>query len=111
MYKIVINKCYDQIRKEKKSHETVADEKTWEIISSHIAGGGSTELENSETARIIRSLTDKLSPGQKTVFVLCELEGFGHDEAAKIAGISKRNLKANLHYARKKITEMVQKYL
>jgi RNA polymerase sigma-70 factor (ECF subfamily) len=111
MYKIVINKCYDQIRMAKKTQETNADEKTWAAISNHLAGGGSTELENSETGLIIRSLTERLSPRQKMVFILCELEEMSHDEAAEITGLSKRNLKANLHFARKNITEMIQKYL
>jgi RNA polymerase sigma-70 factor, ECF subfamily len=111
MYKIVVNKCYDQIRKTKKSPETNTDEKTWNAISNHIASGESTELENNETALIIKNLTEKLSPRQKIVFVLCELEGMSHQEAAEITGISKRNLKANLHFARKNITEMIQKYL
>lgn len=111
MYKIVANKCYDKIRKAKKSLETIADEKTWAVISNHITGEESTELENNETALIIKSLTEKLSPKQKMVFVLCELEGMSHEEAAAITGISKRNLKADLHFARRNITEMIQKYL
>jgi len=32
------------------------------------------------------------------------------DEVSDITGMSKANVKANLHYARKKISEMIRKY-
>jgi DNA-directed RNA polymerase specialized sigma24 family protein len=34
-----------------------------------------------------------------------------NDEISKITGISKSGVKANLHYARKNISEKVEKYL
>lgn len=111
MYKIVINKCYDELRASKRKQEIITDDKTWAAISSQIAGSQSTELENSETALIIQNLTEKLSPKQKSVFVLCELEELSQEEAAEILNLSKKNIKANLHFARKNINEMIQKYL
>lgn len=111
LYKIVVNKCYDQLRKKKNKPETRADEKTWTYISNHISTEQSTALENRETARIVNMLTDKLSPKQKAVFVLSDLEEMTHEEISEITGMSKRNIKANLHYARKNISEMIEKYM
>jgi RNA polymerase sigma factor (sigma-70 family) len=68
-------------------------------------------LENSETAMIINMLTDKLSPKQKTVFVLSDLEEMTNEEISAITGMSRRNIKANLHFARKNISEMIEKYI
>jgi RNA polymerase sigma-70 factor (ECF subfamily) len=89
----------------------VTDDKTWTFISNSISEGPSTVLENSETARIINTLTNRLSPKQKAVFVLSDLEEMSSDEIAGITGMSKSGIKANLHYARKNISEMVEKYL
>jgi RNA polymerase sigma-70 factor (ECF subfamily) len=111
LYKIVVNKCYDQLRKMKNKPESRADEKTWNYISNHISAEQSTVLENSETAMIIKLLTDKLSPKQKAVFVLSDLEEMTNEEISEITGMSKRNIKANLHYARKNIGEMIEKYM
>ena len=36
LYRIVVNKCYDQLRKRKRNPEFNADEKTWAIISNRI---------------------------------------------------------------------------
>jgi RNA polymerase sigma-70 factor (ECF subfamily) len=61
-------------------------------------------------ALIIKTLTEKLSPKQKAVFVLCDLEDLSHEEISEITGMSRRNLKANLHFARKRIGEMIERY-
>ena len=111
MYRIVVNKCYDEMRKRKRNPEFVADEQTWELISNRISEGPSASLENNETSKIIRILTEKLSSKQKAVFVLSELEGMSNDEISGITGISKSAVKANLHHARKTISERIEKYL
>ncbi len=111
IYRIVINKCYDQMRKKKANPEFSADESTWRLISDKISVEPSADLENSETAMIIKVLTNRLSPKQKAVFVLSDLEQMSHDEISEITGISKTGIKANLHYARKSISVMVEKYL
>jgi len=64
-----------------------------------------------ETSKIIRILTERLSPKQKTVFILSDIEEMSNDEVSEITGIGKSAVKANLHYARKSISEMVEKYL
>ena len=111
IYRIVVNKCYDQIRKRKRNPEFIADEQTWALISNRISVGPSAALENSETSKIIGLLTERLSYKQKTVFVLSDLEGMSNDEISEITGISKSAVKANLYHARKSISEKVEKYL
>lgn len=111
LYRIVVNKCYDFLRKEKKNIEERADDKTWELISNKISDASASVIENDETAKIIKLLTGKLSPKQKSVFVLSDLEEMTPEEISEITGMSRRNIKANLHYARKNIGEMLQKYI
>lgn len=111
VYRIVVNKCLDQLRKKKRNPEFIADEKMWAVLSDRIADGASSELENNETAGIIKMLTEKLSPKQKTVFVLSEIEELSSDEISEITGMSKTAIKANLHHARKSISEKIEKYI
>jgi RNA polymerase sigma-70 factor (ECF subfamily) len=111
IYRIVVNKCYDQMRKRKRNPEFNANETTWKLISNTVSQGPSVELENSEISKIITVLTQKLSPKQKAVFVLSDLEGMTNDEISEITGLSKSAVKANLYYARKSISEKVEKYL
>lgn len=111
LYRIVINKCYDQLRRRKKINEYKVDESGWAFISNHISEESVSEMENKETARIINLLTENLSPKQKAVFVLIDLEEMTLDETSSITGMSKVNVKANLHYARERINKMIKKYI
>jgi RNA polymerase sigma-70 factor (ECF subfamily) len=111
IYRITVNKCYDQLRKRKRNPEIIADDTVWVLLSNKVSQEPSAELENSETSRIIGILTNRLSPKQKAVFVLSELEEMSSDEISEITGMSKSGIKSNLHYARKSISEMIEKYL
>jgi RNA polymerase sigma-70 factor (ECF subfamily) len=111
IYRIVVNKCYDHMRRAKRNPEFNASEATWTMISNTVSQGTCTELENSEISKIIHVLTQKLSAKQKAVFVLSDLEGMTNDEVSEITGLSKSAVKANLYHARKSISEKVEKYL
>jgi RNA polymerase sigma-70 factor (ECF subfamily) len=111
MYRIVVNKCYDYLRQKKRNPEFNADENTWTYISNTISEKADSELENREITAIIGKLTNRLSPRQKTVFILSDIEQMTNDEICEITGFSKTGVKANLHYARKNISEMIEKYL
>jgi RNA polymerase sigma-70 factor (ECF subfamily) len=111
LYRIVVNKCYDQMRKSKRNPEFVTDEKTWTLICNTVSQAPSAALENEQLAGIINVLTEKLSSKQKAVFVLCDLEGMTNDEVSEITGINKAAVKANLYHARKSISEKIEKYL
>ena len=110
-YRIAVNKCYDQLRKQKRQKESRYDDQGWALISNHLSEEGITELENKENALIINLLTNKLSHKQKAVFILSELEQIPADEIAKITGMTRSAVKANLYYARKNIESLLQKYL
>ncbi len=110
IYRIVVNKCYDELRKRKRNPESGADEKTWGIISNTLADGNSSVLENKEIAMIINLLAGRLSPKQKAVFILADIEEMTHDEISAILGMRKSMIKANLHYARENISRMIEKY-
>jgi RNA polymerase sigma-70 factor, ECF subfamily len=111
MYRIVVNKCYDEMRRKKRSPEFIVDEATWSKLSEKVYENQGSDLENSEMAELIAAMTEKLSPRQKAVFVLADIEEMSNEEISFITGISRLNVKANLHYARKSIGEMIRKYL
>ena len=110
LYRIVINKCYDELRKRKRSQEFSQNGEIWENLADTLSDNSSACLENMELAAIISGLTEKLSPKQKAVFILSDLEDMTNDEIALITGISKLAVKANLYYARKSIKAMLMKY-
>lgn len=112
VYRITVNKCFDLIRKRKQKPELRFDDQAWNLISDRMAGESSgSELENREIGMMIDLLTAKLSPKQKMVFILSEIEQLSYDEISLITGMQKPSIKANLHYARKNLETMIRKYV
>jgi RNA polymerase sigma-70 factor (ECF subfamily) len=111
IYRIAMNKCYDEIRRKKSNPEYSADEATWVAIANKLSDGTDSSFENKEIALVINTLTNRLSPKQKAAFILSDIEELSADEVSEITGMSKAHIKANLHYARKRISEMIEKYI
>jgi RNA polymerase sigma-70 factor (ECF subfamily) len=51
----------------------------------------------------------KLPPGARQVFVLHDVEGYQHNEIAKMTGLAEGTLRAQLHRARKLLMEMLER--
>jgi RNA polymerase sigma-70 factor (ECF subfamily) len=111
VHRIAMNKCYDLMRKKKQKPEFRFDDQTWTLISERISDKTESDLENREIGMIINLLTEKLSPKQKSIFILCEIEQMSYEEITAITGMHRSAIKANLYYARKKIGSMIGKYL
>lgn len=111
VYRIVMNRCYDKLRHQKSNPEVRGDERTWTLISNTIADGTVSKFENDEISSVIKVLTCNLSPKQKSVFILSDIEELSNDEVSEITGMSKTSVKSNLYFARKNIASMLEKYV
>jgi RNA polymerase sigma-70 factor (ECF subfamily) len=56
----------------------------------------------------LQRAVDDLPPGYRTIFVLHDIEGYEHNEIAKIAGCSIGNSKSQLHKARMKLRDLLK---
>ena len=63
------------------------------------------ELAYDDLLAMVRSL----SPAYRTVFNLYAIDGYSHNEIAELLGITASTSKSNLHKARKKLQELVEK--
>jgi RNA polymerase sigma-70 factor, ECF subfamily len=111
VYRIALNKCYDCLRQRKNNPVLPADDALWKSLSLRIADNSPDLVANSETILIISRLSEYLSPKQKSVFILSDLEDMTHDEISEITGMNKNAVKSNLHFARKSIAEKIEKLL
>jgi RNA polymerase sigma-70 factor (ECF subfamily) len=100
----VVNLCYDKIKANKAHHSLMQ----YDLESSVILNQSSSEnieanLINHDLAQIIWFFTGELTPRQKLVFTLTELEGFSAEEITLITGMSADKIKSNLYCARQNI--------
>src|SRR3984885_6904120 len=56
----------------------------------------------------LQKAVDSLPPGYRMIFVLHDVEGYEHNEIAKIAGCSIGNSKSQLHKARMKLRDLLK---
>lgn len=56
----------------------------------------------------LQRAVDSLPPGYRTIFVLHDVQGYEHNEIAKIVGCSIGNSKSQLHKARMKLRDLLK---
>jgi RNA polymerase sigma-70 factor, ECF subfamily len=108
LYKIVTNLCLDFLKASatRMSRGAIDSEK-------HQAPGGDhsdSDVIYSELKDILNAAVERLTPKQKAVFVLRDMEGLNVEEVEAILDMSAGNIKSNLYYARLRVAEFVQHY-
>lgn len=99
-YTIITNLCFDRLRKKKSVASYVAKTVT---ESQEEQGNPEDVLNNREIVKVLNRLSQNLSPKQKIVFVLRDLEELEMDEVCIITNMPANQVKANLYHARKAI--------
>jgi len=96
IYKIACNACYDKLRTNHSiNHPDFVD---YDCITEE---NQEEELHNKELKKMIIKLTDGLSPKQKLIFTLSDLEDLNVEEITIVTGMSSSKIKSNLYLARK----------
>ena len=101
LYRIAANLCYDRMR-------AAVRRKTdsgFPVEHVDTFANAEAKLINEELISSITVLTGGLSPKQKMVFTLTDLEGLSAAEVHDITGLSPESIKSNLYLARKYIRE------
>jgi RNA polymerase sigma-70 factor (ECF subfamily) len=106
LYTIASRLCLDRIKRNRRLVPMPDDE----IVLHRFAAetDSQRELENHEWMAIVRMLAAELSPKQRLVFTLSQLEGLTTEEIEQIAGLSARQVKSNLYVARQTIRERLK---
>ncbi len=96
MYRILVNTCYDVLRKRKRRIEEAPLDDSLERSASSV----------DDTKRIaLRRLLEQLPEQRRSVFTLFEIEGLSHAEIGQILGISEGNSKWILFATKKELQE------
>ena len=64
-------------------------------------------LQNDRT-NVVRTALEMVSPKMRSVLVLFEIEGYSIEEVSETLGISRGTVKSRLHYARRKLKEVLE---
>ncbi|WP_291528397.1 RNA polymerase sigma factor [Bacteroides sp. UBA939] len=102
LYKITYNACYDRLRSLR--HSPLNDETAY-LCSVDVSSGDDIEstVVNKQLKELILRYTDELSPQQKLIFTLRDIEELDVPEVEVITGLSAGIIKSTLYLARKNI--------
>jgi RNA polymerase sigma-70 factor, ECF subfamily len=94
MHRILVNTCYDLMRKGRRRPESPLPE---EVPPSP---GSATD----HPLRLaIEKSVSRLDPRERTAFLLCEVEGFSHREAGEILGVTEGTSRTLLFRAKRRL--------
>ena len=103
LYKIACNLCYDRLRAMKRSVTNI-DLSEIDLPDDHDI---EQSLVNRNLKEWIITLTHDLTPKQRLVFTLRDIEGMELEEVKKITGMSGAKIKSNLYLARQYIRKKI----
>ena len=109
LYKIVSNLCLDYLKsrhgRQRRQWSTIDD---YEKVPAPFSTDASL-LEEEFKTNVLR-MTETLTPKQKAVFVLRDLEELPMKEIGEILSMSANSVKSNLYHARLKMGELIRNY-
>ncbi len=106
LYAIVSRLCLDHLKS--RTH-VIAMPEDESVLRRYASADGQRELENREWVAIVRLLAEGLSPKQRLVFTLSQLEGLSSQEVEDATGMTSKQVKNNLYVARQTIRERLKK--
>ena len=109
IFQITANQFKNFLRRKKKENTFYQDDQERVFAEPEKTYKNPDELflKNDRSAMVRRAL-ELVSPKMRSVLVLFELEGYSIDEVGKSLGISRGTVKSRLHYARKKLREVLE---
>lgn len=109
MHTIVTNTAIDLQRSNSK--KSLIDIDNVEINVRQLVDNPEDEMDNKELGSLIKLASNELTPKQRIVFVLRDLQGLKSEEVSEILKLSANSIKSNLYHARKAIKEKLQHIL
>ncbi len=107
LHRLTVNQVLMHFRKRNVKFEKTTEEGETPI---QIVSGTANPLKMPVVDKIaIEHAIEQLPPGYRNVFVLHDVEGYEHEEVARILGCSVGTSKSQLHKARLKLRKLLQK--
>ncbi|CAN5582984.1 RNA polymerase sigma factor SigM [soil metagenome] len=107
LHRMTVNQVLMHFRKRNVKYEKVTDE--GETPDQIVTGTADPERMRVVDKIALENAIDQLPDGYKNVFVLHDVEGFEHEEVARILGCSVGTSKSQLHKARLKLRKLLKK--
>jgi len=110
IYRIAVNVCKDMISKYKQRRETLTDFEVEEIFhGSHEGKEMLDSVVNDLTMEEIERAMNKLSEEDRLLIKFRDIDGMSYEDISNVMGKPIGTVKSRLHYARKRLKEILEK--
>jgi RNA polymerase sigma-70 factor, ECF subfamily len=116
IYKITVNECYDYLRKKrvrKLVYESDFSEEDSQRMQNTEAATDQRPAVDTQLARkdLVVKLLSRLSPEDRSLLMLKEVEGHSVEELAQMTGMNENTIKVKLFRARQKLVKASQRLI
>ncbi len=109
IFQITANQFKNYLRKKKKENTFYQDDSEHQFVEKEKVHRNPDELVyQSNRSEVVQEALEMISPKMRSVLLLFEIEGYSIDEVSKTLGISRGTVKSRLHYARRKLREVLE---
>ncbi|HVO43686.1 MAG TPA: sigma-70 family RNA polymerase sigma factor [Aggregatilineales bacterium] len=110
LMRIAANTCYDEMRRRRRRPSVSLDEPESEGNLRLVSDSESPEsaAQRSALSRLIQECLDALTPDQRLVAVLCDVQGYNYAEIAEIRRLSLGTVKSRLSRARQNLRDCLR---
>jgi RNA polymerase sigma-70 factor (ECF subfamily) len=107
LYRLTVNAAYDYLRRQKRRHESrISDLSEQQVVMADAAAGGEVNKEEARKTKVrefVHSLLEAVSPDDRLLLMLKEVEGLSLKELEKIYRVNENALKVRLFRARQRV--------
>jgi RNA polymerase sigma-70 factor (ECF subfamily) len=111
LYRMVMNTAIDHARKTGKQFVSSLDEEGSFEPSDNVEQGPERVLLQKELEGRVKLAMDKLPSEQKAALIFRDVEGLSYQEMSEAMGCSIGTVMSRLHYARRRIQELLKDYV
>ena len=112
IYRITVNECYDHLRKQR-SNRMVCLSELSEEETRQFSNRRASEVQpdrQAELAQMTALLLAKVSPEERLLLLLREVEGYSIHDLAQLFSWNENTVKVKLFRARKRLAKVAQRY-
>ena len=117
LYRIIVNEALNLVKRRERHHESSLSDESEIVHRFNLQGNNDyresphADVEKKELQRWVTQAVDSLPTKHRTVVILHEFEGLTHPQIATILNCSEGTVRSRLHYARRKLRDLLRPYV
>ena len=116
LYRIVMNQCLDRKRRDKSDREVEWKDEVLSqgsagappLVGDPAPGGPEAQVGRRELRKLLANAIDSLPEDARRTIQLREIDGLSYKEIAEALGVPKGTVMSRLHYARRRLQELLR---